>query len=84
MTTVGAVLMLANGQPDRRRVIEKLKDMSEITVGEIIGDRLPIAVETLSLVHDRDVWNRLREMPSILHYEIAFACFDDSEETDEL
>lgn len=81
MPVVGAVLVLSPDVEARRACLDALTCDARITLGEQLGDRLPVAVATDSMDEDLALWRRLQAMPGVVHTDVVWATVDEEEGT---
>lgn len=81
MPVVGAVLVLSEDAQATEKSIETLSRDARVTMGERVGDRLPVAVVTDSLDEDRRLWKALQGLPGIVHADVVWAAMDEEQET---
>jgi hypothetical protein len=74
MPVVGAVLHL---EFENSLVLGAITTEPRILVGELTGNRLPIVTTTSSSYEDKEIWKVIKDLPGVLHIEIAFADFSD-------
>ena len=75
---VCAAVLIVDAAPDlRSRALETLKNKPDVLLGELVGDKLPIAVSTADDVSGDDAfWKELLSTPGVLHADILFAALD--------
>ena len=73
MPTISAVLTLTSEPEERHAVIKELSEHAEVTLGKLVGDRLPVVVQTDSQLGDAEFWKHVRRTVGILHIEVVFA-----------
>lgn len=83
MPISGLVVTLAEKPNDRASALMSLAAEARIEVGEIVGSRVPIVVETPSAEEDRQVWGWLHNLPGVLFVDVACIHFDDEENSHE-
>lgn len=75
MPIIGAVLLLP--EPLDEPLLQRLRTDPRVTLGDPIGPRVPIVLDSIDKRADRTFWEALQADPTILHIEFAFAEFSD-------
>ena len=73
MITIAVVLTLTSEREERQTAIKSLRELSDVTLGRMVGNRLPVAIQTDSERGDADLWRQVRRSAGILHAEVVFA-----------
>ncbi len=73
MITIAVVLTLTSEREERQAAIKSLRELSDVTFGRMVGNRLPVAIQTDSERGDADLWRQVRRSAGILHAEVVFA-----------
>jgi|MDTC01.1.fsa_nt_gb hypothetical protein len=73
MITIAVVLTLTSEREERQAAIKSLRELSDVTLGRMVGNRLPVAIQTDSERGDADLWRQVRRSAGILHAEVVFA-----------
>ena len=82
MPALGLVAHLPVEPGARLRVLASLAAMPGLTFGEVMGDRLPLVLESDGRAQDRQRWDALQATPGLVHLELACADFSDADFSD--
>ena len=73
MPVIGAVIVLSPAAP----VPDALRCDPTVTLGDRLGDHLPLVLTTARPREDRERLEQLSSMPGVLDLQVAFADFSD-------
>jgi nitrate reductase NapAB chaperone NapD len=83
MPVLGAVLTLSGDAALRGEALATLAADGRVTLGDPVGDRLPVVLDTRSRGEDRACWEAVSRLPGVVLAELAFADFSDLHESQE-
>ncbi len=76
MPVSGLVVSLCFNPQSQVKAIELMGEEPRITLGKVVGNRLPIVVDTTSDEDDRELWDWLNSLPGVDRIEVAFVGFE--------
>lgn len=59
------------------QVFDALQAKPCVTVGAAVGNRVPVVLEVESGADPRQEYDRIRDLPGVIHVEVAFVSIDD-------
>ena len=82
MPISGLVLTLKDDRAESlRRVLQALEVRPEVTVGQSVECKFPIATETHSVDHDRELREWIASLPDVVHVDVTFIAFESEMES---
>ncbi|WP_018969498.1 hypothetical protein [Rubritalea marina] len=76
MPVNGLLLNFARGAFDDVEILSQLKSIEEVTVGELVGDSLPVVVEVDSPQQSKMIHRMLEGLDNVVSVDVIFASVD--------
>lgn len=77
MPVSGLVVTFNSAVSNHGDVVESIRAISEIQIGDAHGSKLAIVVDTATRHRDQEIWNRVRHFDGVIDLSVALVAFDD-------
>lgn len=81
MPISGLVVTFRSAVTEHANSLEAIRAIPEIDMGEAVGSRLAIVVDSESKGRDQEIWDTVRQLPGVIDLAIAMVAFDADEPT---
>jgi nitrate reductase NapAB chaperone NapD len=75
----GLVITFSSDIAHHGETMEQLAGEPAIEIGDAVGPKLAIVVDSDTRDHDREIWNWVRNLPGIAMVDVAFVGFEETE-----
>jgi nitrate reductase NapAB chaperone NapD len=75
MPVSGLVLTLSDDQARRDAALAALGENPSLSLGVLLHQRLPVAMDTINSEMDKELWNWISSLPGVLFIDLVCADF---------
>ncbi len=79
MPVSGLVITFSSDIADHGKIVEQLSVEPGIEIGDAVGPKLAIVVDTDTRDRDREIWQWVRDLPGVAMVDVAFVGFEETE-----
>lgn len=76
---ISSLVITYGNTAEAKSARELLTSDTRIELGELVGIRQPLVIETTTQNEDKDLWKWINSLPGVTHVDVAFVSFLDDE-----
>lgn len=80
MPISGLVVTLESPVALNTKTVDALRDIPEVEIGSVAGNKLAIAIDSSDNQRDREIWEMVRQLPGVADVAVAMVAFDEDVE----
>lgn len=81
MPVSGLVVTFESAIANHVETTERIAKIPEIEIGEAVGGKLAIVVDSASRQRDQEIWQTVSGLPGVIDLAVAFVGFDEESST---
>lgn len=81
MPISGLVVTFRSAVTDHSDTLEAIRAIPEINIGDVVGSKLAIVIDSKTRRRDQEIWNALQQLPGVIDLAVAMVAFDEYDET---
>lgn len=75
----GLVVTFRSSVTEHVETVELLRDIPEIVIGDSVGSKLAIVVDSETQRRDQEIWNTVQHLPGVIDLAVAMVVFDEND-----
>jgi nitrate reductase NapAB chaperone NapD len=77
----GLVVTFRSAVTDHSEAVEAMRRIPEIDIGEALGSKLAIVVDSETKRRDQEIWDMVQQLTGIVDLAVAMVAFDDDDQS---